>query len=360
MRRFILAAFVVLAGCSDRTHAPIVPAALTIGTNKTVFVGTTRKRDPNGTFGIHRSNVLQLLELEISIPPKRDLGTISDGFEKPNPIKDFAIGSQKSFAKPTDFQAALRRKSDVLNEVTVFVHGYNYSFSDSAFRIAQLAHDLELPSTMVSYAWPSRGNVLGYEYDADSALFARDGLQDLLENIKASGTESIVLVAHSMGGNVAMETLRQLEIKEPGWSSRNISGVVLISPDINVDLFLAQTTSFKKLPEPFVVFKSPADKALLISARLRWEDERLGSVSDTSKFRHLPIDFVDVTEFTTASGSNHFTAGSSPALIALLKSAGELDRDFLKGEAGSAGLLPGRKRVLRNAAQIIIASAGER
>lgn len=360
MRWLLVISLVALSSCSNRTTAPIVPAALTIGTNQTVFVGTTRKQETDGIFGINRSDTLQLLELEISIPPERALGSISDGFDKPNPQKDFVIASQKSFAGSQDFQTALRRDSNDKREVTVFVHGYNYSFSDSSFRIAQLSHDLELPSTLVSYSWPSRGHVLGYEYDSDSALFARDGLQELLESVKASGTESIVLVAHSMGGNVAMETLRQLEIKSPGWSSRNLTGVVLISPDINVDVFLSQTKSFKKLPEPFIVFKSRADKALLLSARLRWEDERLGSVNDITEFAHLPIDFIDVTAFADDNSGNHFTAGSSPALIALLKSAGKLDRDFLRGETNAGAVLPGRKRILRNATQIVLSPAGDR
>ncbi|WP_390911658.1 alpha/beta fold hydrolase [Pseudosulfitobacter sp. SM2401] len=360
MRWFIIGALIIAGGCSNRTDAPVLPRALNIGDNQTVFVGTTRKLDETGVYGIGRSRDLQLLELEISIPPKRTLGSISDGFDKPNPTKDFVIAAQNRFAKPRDFQTALRQSYDAQREVTVFVHGYNYSFSDSSFRLAQLAHDLELPSTMVSYSWPSRGHVLGYEYDSDSALFARDGLQELLQTVKASGASSIVLVAHSMGGNLAMETLRQMEIKEPGWSAENLSSVVLISPDINVDVFLSQARAFKKLPEPFIVFKSRADKALKFSARLRWEEARLGSVEDISEFAHLPIEFVDVTAFTDAGGGNHFTAGSSPALIALLKSAGRLDRQFLSGETGSAGLLPGRKRVLRNATQIIVSPGSDR
>jgi esterase/lipase superfamily enzyme len=355
MRWFMMIALGVTVGCSDRTDAPIVPAALNIGTNETVFVGTTRQQEPDGTFGISRSADLQLLKLQISIPPERDLGTISDGYDKPNPIKDFVIAEQKPFATSSAFQSAVRAEAGSAGEVTVFVHGFNYSFSDSSFRIAQLAHDLNVPGALVSYAWPSRGHVLGYEYDSDSALFARDGLQELLENVMASGASRIVLVAHSMGAAVAMETLRQLEFKSPGWSERNLSGVVLISPDMNADVFLSQTRAFKKLPQPFVVFKSQADIALRLSAKLRWEDERLGSVTDITEFAHLPIKFIDVTAFTDAGGGNHFVAGSSPALIAILKSASELGPEFLSGDSGVGGVLPGRRRVLRNASQVIVA-----
>jgi len=102
-------------------------------------------------------------------------------------------------------------------EVVVFVHGFNNSFSDAAFRMAQLGHDLELPGAHVSYAWPSRANPLGYGYDQDSALFARDGLADLLETVRGAGQPDVIVVAHSMGSTLLMETFRQLEIVRPGW-----------------------------------------------------------------------------------------------------------------------------------------------
>ena len=124
--------------------------------------------------------------------------------DKPDPERDFVIAQQRQFETQAQFRTRLRqqlgRDGNASNEVVVFVHGFNNSFADTAFRVAQLANDLDLPGSVVTYSWPSRGHPLGYEYDADSALFARDGLQQLLENIQAGGAKRIVLVAHSMGG----------------------------------------------------------------------------------------------------------------------------------------------------------------
>lgn len=359
MRWAILAILAVLSGCSNRTAAPIVPSALDIGVNKTVFVGTTCQIDDDGTFGIRRSSTLALLELQVSIPPNREIGTISDGLDKPDPERDFVIAQQRQFETQAQFRTRLRqqlgRDGNASNEVVVFVHGFNNSFADTAFRVAQLANDLDLPGSVVTYSWPSRGHPLGYEYDADSALFARDGLQQLLENIQAGGAKRIVLVAHSMGGRLVMETLRQLEIKEASWSHRNVSGVVLISPDVNVDVFRAQTNAFQKLPQPFIIFTSQKDVILRLSAGLRWEEERLGNIKTVEKFDDLPILFVDISAFDDKSSGNHFVAGNSPALLALLKSTEALDEHFLRGDVGTLGGLPGQRRVLRNATQILIA-----
>ena len=353
-----------LVACSNRTAAPIISSALSIGTNRTVFVGTTRVEEKDGTFGIRRSSELQLLELDISIPPNRTAGTISDGQDNPKPQKDFVIAARNDFGSPLAFQHRLRRlflnNPSAKREVTVFIHGYNNSFSDAAFRIAQLSEDLDLPGAAITYAWPSRGHPLGYEYDSDSALFARDGLQEMLETIHGSGAKRIVVIAHSVGSHLLMESLRQIEISKPGWTSRNLSGVILFSPDVNADVFRSQTNAFQKLPQPFVIFSSQFDRVLRVSAGLRWEKERLGSLQDVTKFADLPIDFIDVSEFTDGEVGNHFTVGTSPALLALLKSAERLDESFLAGNTNSIFGLPGRRRILRNATHLVVTPKGNR
>ena len=248
------------------------------------------------------------------------------------------------------FAAALRRESDRRSEgrreVTVFVHGFNSSFADAAFRMAQLGHDLEVPGALVSYSWPSRANPLGYEYDQDSVLVARDGLADLLRAVAAAGNPDIVLVAHSMGSYLVMETLRQLEIAEPGWSERSLRGVVLISPDLNVDVFRSQMARFQTVPDPFIVVVSRNDIILRLSARLRGEPSQLGNISKTEDISDLPITVLDVSAFTDRRSGNHFVAGGSPALIQILRRSGEIDQEFLRGRTGATLVIPGQRRIL--------------
>ncbi|MEO0667750.1 MAG: alpha/beta fold hydrolase [Pseudomonadota bacterium] len=356
MRLLIVLLMALLVGCSDRTAAPIVPQALEVGTNRTVFIGTTRAMNDAGEFGIGRSPSLSLLQSEVSIPPERDIGTVSDGFDKPKPDRDFALATLARHGDTASFTRALRDEIDntsgAQREVTVFVHGFNNSFADAAFRMAQMGHDLEVPGALVSYSWPSRANPLGYEYDQDSALFARDGLAQLLRTVSAAGNPDIILVAHSMGGYLVMETLRQMEIADPGWAGRSLRGVILMSPDINVDVFRTQISKFQTVPDPFVVIVSRKDAVLRLSSRLRGEKTQLGNINNIDDIEDLPITVLDVSAFSDRKSGNHFVAAGSPALIQILRRSADLDREFLRGRSGATLVIPGQRRIQARAARI--------
>ncbi|MEP4196264.1 MAG: alpha/beta fold hydrolase [Aliishimia sp.] len=340
MRILFVFCLSILAACADRIDAPILPEATQIGTPISIYVGTTRLKE-NGVYGIGRSPQLTFMNLTVSLPPNREAGSISYGRAKPKPEKDFVLASMEEFPSSKTFTGNLRRdlrktSSNGGHEVTVYVHGFNNSFAEAAFRMAQLSHDLELEGPVVSYAWPSRGNALGYEYDADSALFARDGLVQLLHAINRAGNNRIVLVGHSMGGRLVMETLRELELTRPGWAAKSMAGVLLISPDVNVDVFRSQTAKFTEWPQPFVIFSSRKDRFLRIAAALRGEPKRLGNLDDVTEISDLPIAFIDVTAFDDGDIAHHFVAGSSGSFLQLIKSSQDLDDAFLQGQTSAS------------------------
>ncbi len=318
--------------CTDRSFTPTVPDALNVGTNRTVFAASTRQKEENGTFGYDRSDQLSLLELTVSIPPTHTPGSLAFGYANPNPEKEFAIADRKEFADDAGFQAkvskAIRARPRGERDITIFVHGYNATQAETAYRAAQLSHDLEIPGAMMIYSWPSRGKPLGYVYDNDSMLFARDGLEQLLRDISDVGAERLFIVAHSMGSALTMEALRQIELQEPGWSSRKLGGVVLISPDIDVEVFRLQFERLADPPEPFVVFVSKADVALNLSGRLRGGQQRLGNISNIREIEDLPIEIVDTTAFDDDAQSSHLVAGTSPTLLAMLKGARVMNDTF--------------------------------
>ena len=343
----VLLAVMLLSGCANRSYTPVVPEALDIGSPFTVFAATTREKTADGGFGYNRSENLRLLELTVSIPPSHTPGELQYAYARPNPRTEFTMAERKEFASPVVFRSRLGRAMDSVpgseREVTVFIHGYNTTQAETAFRAAQLANDIDLPGTLAIYSWPSRGKPLGYAYDIDSALFARDGLEQMLLELSAAGAHRIVLVAHSMGSLLLMETLRQIDLNNPGWAPRNIGGVLLISPDLDIELFRRQVKSLSSVPKPFVVFVSGKDKLLNISARLRGnsDGERLGNIGSIDKVADMPIEIIDATAFSDDAKSPHFVPGSSPALIAMINDMQSLNRTFAPDPSGFELFLPG-------------------
>lgn len=344
----------LLVACTPRGAITLDPAAALVGQVTPIFIGTTRALE-NGGFGPDRSEDMRFARYDISIPPQREAGEINwpPRFGSPNPTRHFLTTNEMLYPEKKAFRADLKRQLAANgNEAVIFIHGYNNNFSEGLYRIAQFTHDLELPGAVVHYAWPSAAQPLGYVYDRDSALFARDGLEELMDEVAAAGARRILLVAHSMGSNLAMEALRQSAIRGDRTTLDRLAGVILISPDIDVDLFRMQTHAMGELPQPFLIVGSDRDKMLGLSARLTGQKERLGSLSDVSKVADLKVTFLDVGQFS--EGAGHFTLGDSPALIRLLDSVGQIEGAFESDRAKRVGLVPGVVMTVQNATQIVL------
>lgn len=350
---------VVLGGCAPRGVITLMPQAAEVAVTRTVFVGTTRAAEagPDG-FGPDRARTAHFGRYDIAIPPRREPGGVAwpRPGRTPDPASDFVTVAAEPFADAVDFRRGLRgalaTKPAGGRDVMVYVHGYNTRYAEGIYRLAQLAHDFDLPGVAVHYAWPSAGKPLVYAYDRDSALYARDGLEALLTEITASRPDRIVLVAHSLGSAVTIETLRQLSIGSRRDVLSRIGGVVLISPDIDIDVFRAQARRIGALPQPFFIFTSRRDRALAISALLTGQNERLGNVTEVSELAEFDVTVLDVSAFSTGLG--HFALGDSPALIRLLSVLGDVSAAFNRDPWARPGLLPGTILTVRRATQIIL------
>lgn len=358
MLRFIVLIF-VLASCTPRGVITLAPEAASVGSVQSIFVGTSRALDPEtGRYGRGRSEVTHFARYDISVPPDRVPGDIKwpPRHQKPDPRTDFLTTAEVLLPTEAAFRADLageiRQEARGSRDAVIFVHGFNHTFSEGLYRIAQLSHDLEMPGATVHYSWPSSGNPLGYVHDRDSALFARDGLETLIREVSAAGAERIFLVAHSMGAGLAMEALRQIAIRGDIRLKAKIAGVILISPDLDVDVFRMQAKSIGELPQPFLIFGSDRDFLLNLSAKLTGEPERLGNLSDVSRVADLKVTFLDVAAYT--EGAGHFALGDSPALLSLMNRISDVDAAFAADRRGRTGLLPGVVLTVQNATQIVL------
>ncbi|MEO8241637.1 MAG: alpha/beta fold hydrolase [bacterium] len=331
------------------------PAGATVGAVQNIFIGTTRKQEQGGAFGANRSEEVHFAQYDVSVPPERTVGQINwpKWGQTVDPRRDFVTTAEQVYQTPAAFQADLRRQLAATDgEAVIFVHGYNTNFAEGVYRIAQFAHDLKLPDTVVLYSWPSAGKPLGYAYDRDSALFARDGLEELIHEVARAGAKRILLVAHSMGADLTMEALRSAAIRGDRRTLGLLGGVILISPDIDVDVFREQAHEIGTLPQPFVIFGSDRDKFLRMSAAMSGQASRLGSLTDVARVADLKVTFLDVGEFV--KGAGHFVLGDSPALILLIDRIAEIQGAFEQDRRARIGLLPGAVLTVQNATRVIL------
>jgi esterase/lipase superfamily enzyme len=363
MRPLIAALTLFLVACTPRgdfvliDDIPPEKAALApeAGVREAIFVGTTRQEE-DGVFGFARADQAAFLRYDILVPFDRETGEVTwpKSAKRADPRTDFLTLDAVKFDSGPDFRkelaGAMARRGQ--KDVVVYVHGFNNTMAEGVYRVAQMHFDLKVPGVAVHYAWPSRGSALGYVYDRDSAMFARDGLEALLHEVAQAGARRVVIVAHSMGSVVAMETLRQASIRGDSRVMKSLGGVILISPDLDVDVFRSQAQAIGDLPQPFLIFGSRRDSVLNLSSRIAGNPDRLGNLKDLTQIADLEVTYLDTAAFN--EGSGHFNLGTSPALIQLLGGIANLDAAFRAEASGRVGLLPGVVLTVQKATAVVL------
>ncbi|QRF66288.1 alpha/beta hydrolase [Ponticoccus alexandrii] len=329
-----LCCLMVLPGCAARGVMSVVPQeAGSAGVVQPVFVASNRHaaaNTPNALemlfgqdFGDSRNFRMHYARVGVSIPPTHAEGRIEwPGSAPPNPAQHFVTVEQTLYDDAPSFLAALKAAEPPgATEVVVFVHGFNVNNAEAVYRLAQIAHDFEARVPVVTYSWPSAGSPRGYVYDRDSVIFSRDGLEALLRML-TEDNRRVLLMAHSMGSQLVMETLRQISISGHRAPLERISGVALISPDIDEDVFVQQAHRIRPFPQPFALMVSRQDRALNLSSLLTGTPSRLGSIDNPARLRGLPVQVIDLSGYRGWDRSGHSTAFTAPAAIQLLKGLG--------------------------------------
>ena len=317
LRILALCLLTVAAACAPRPvamRAPPDPAATIVP----VFGISGRRLDTGKpTFGTDRPRQVQHFRVDVSLPPTHRPGQIEWPDGPPDAATDFVVTAAGTYPDAHALVADMRRTVPG-RESLLYVHGYNNTLSEATFRMAQILHDFEVKMPGLVFAWPSAGDPRGYLYDRDSVLFARDDLEASLRALAARPGERVFLLAHSMGAHLTMETLRQIALKGDRALLNRISGVALISPDIDPDLFGRQAAAIGTLPQPFVIFISRVDRALPLSGLVTGRKPRLGAIAGAEEVRRPDVQVIDLTDLADGTALNHFIAVPSPEAIELL------------------------------------------
>nr|WP_245510850.1 alpha/beta hydrolase [Rhizobium leguminosarum] len=305
------------------------PVALTAATPRTaqvdMLVATTRQPsgDPTTLFNGERSPKPSMTDVAVSIPPKREAGTVQWPQRlPPNPATDFAVTRVKQIDTIPEGRAWFRQHIQG-GHALVFIHGFNNKYEDSVFRLAQIVHDSGMQATPILFTWPSRAQLTGYEYDKESTNYSRTALEQSLRVLAADpAVKDITILAHSMGTWLAMESLRQMGIRD-GHVNAKIHNVILASPDIDIQVFAKQYVEMGEPKPKFTIFVSQDDRALAASSFITGNVSRLGAIDPSkepyrSRLEKAGITAIDLTKVKTEDSLHHGKFAESPEIVQLI------------------------------------------
>ncbi len=255
----------------------------------------------------------------------------------------------------TDRLARTSRK-----ELYIFVHGYNNSFEEAAFRIAQLWHFMGREGVPVLYSWPAgRGGLRGYTHDRESGEFTVFHLRRFLQVLASCpDVEKLHIIAHSRGTDVAITALRELNLFYSGMGvetrdALKLGNLILAAADLDWEVANQRLVAERLVltPERFTIYLSDDDRALGLASWLFDSIRRIGDllVSDLSSAQRAVLEssgadstfqLIDVKVRTDFLGHGYFI--SNPAvlsdLILVLRDnlppGAENGRPLLSGDGG--------------------------
>ena len=375
LRRVIFAGMLALAGCAGRPEGVMVPSGEAPPGVSTVdlLVATTRapSDQPGVLFSGERGSQLELRDIVVSIPPdaSRKIGQVQWPSKLPaDPLKDFSTVSVTPVETARAGRSWLGHNLPKSRRVLIFVHGFNNRYEDAVYRFAQIVHDSKTDAAPVIFTWPSRASIFDYSYDKESTNYCRDALEELLRAaVETPEVSEITIMAHSMGTWLAVETLRQMAIRD-GRVPKKIQQVILASPDLDVDVFGQQLRAIgrdvKERPQ-FTLFVSRDDRALTLSRRISGNVDRLGQINPAeepyrSMLEKQGITVLDLTALKSGDRLNHGKFAESPEVVRLIGNrliAGQAVTDSQVGLGERLGAVAlGTAQTVGSAASIVVST----
>ncbi|WP_348646658.1 alpha/beta hydrolase [Ensifer sp. ENS01] len=320
----------LLPACAGRPTGVLAPVAANPSTAQVeMLVTTTRGRaeKPGEMFSGERALSPTFADITVSIPPDtvRKAGEVAWPRKlPPNPATDFAALKAEEIdrvAAEKWLNIHVRKSPD--GSVLVFIHGFNNHFEDAVFRFAQIVHDSGARSVPVLATWPSRGSLLAYGYDRESTNYTRNAVERLFQYLaRDPEVKEVSILAHSMGNWLALESLRQMAIRNDGLPAK-FKNVMLAAPDVDVDVFGSQIADMGKRRPRFTLFVSRDDRALAVSRRVWGNVSRLGAIDpEQSPYKEElaadGITVVDLTKIKAGDNLHHTKFAESPEIVQLI------------------------------------------
>ena len=219
--------------------------------------------------------------VRVSVPIRHSPGEIERPDWTPfnwsdDPRKHFTIlalnplNGPQMFSQLTERMGWLRQRfGGSERSALLFVHGYNVSFEDAAYRTAQVAHDIRFQGVPIFYSWPSKVTTALYTHDRtridQSESLIGAFIVDVLDRAKP---DKLYILAHSMGARGVSQALSKVAATRPDLKDR-IAALILASPDIDKEVFVTNVAPrLSSMARSVTTYVSSRDKALLASQKV--------------------------------------------------------------------------------------------
>lgn len=233
--------------------------------------------------------------------------------------------------------------ADPARFAVMYTHGYGTSLRD-LWEHAALARVrargtqpwivFAWPSIGSGVAWPRAGEVVtaAYRRDSASAAASRGAFATALSTAhSATGGARLMLIAHSLGGQLVGESFREDSSLQRLLSADPLRAMAFVSPDIALERFgdsIVPTT--RRLVQRLLLYASSDDRVLYFSAVVN-DTERAGRIANRRP--SIPVfpgvESVDMTDgqyanswLVQAFGTRHALRRKSAALFDLVHIVG--------------------------------------
>ena len=199
----------------------------------------------------------------------------------------------------------------------LYVHGFNTSFEDGIFTLAQIKFDSQYPGIAVAFSWPSGDNLFSHGYATASADFSRKPFLQVVNILKTCAHVSkIYVIAHSLGNRIVADSLdndRQVHLAE----------IIMAAPDVDWDVFRTLADGVRRAANGVTLYADSSDKALFISRLLA------GGPAGSTTVPGAPLPDIEIIDVTAVGddlfGINHNMYSTAATLL------GDIGRILLYG-----------------------------
>lgn len=245
---------------------------------------------------------LHLGTVDVSIPRDHRMGDIErpsiwslqfrEDPEKNVVLMGVAPQSEQEFYAELTTKVKLSAKKDAF----VFIHGFDNTFEQAAWRTAQLSYDLGFQGAAIMYSWPSKGKLAEYAADEATIDWTTPHLQRFLEALATrSHATTIHLIAHSMGNRALTRALYAIAQNQADILPM-FKHVFLAAPDIDVGVFRQLAATFPSTANDITLYASSRDEAIVASEKIHQFDR----AGDSTHICVVPrIDTIDASAVDT-------------------------------------------------------------